>query len=105
MGALSAVARRCPGLFHQLGTAFLRQGHWLHHLAQHTVGQNHGGHPPAVRGVKSVGDQVHHLLDRRGREHQNLEVPVARGFGGLPVVRLRGLNAAQSGPAPLHVDD
>ena len=34
-----------------------------------------------------------------------MEIPVAQGAGGLPVIRLGRLDAPQSGAAPLHIDD
>ena len=100
---LMAVSR--PGLLRQGLILPVRQGDGLHHLAQHTVGQNHGWHPVFVPQVESVGHQVHHFLHGGGGQNQHMIIAVAAALGGLPIVGLCRLDAAQARAAPLHIDN
>ena len=44
-------------------------------------------------------------LNRRRSQYQHMEVAVARSARGEEVVGLRWLNAAEAGPAALHIDN
>ena len=77
--------------------------HGLHHLSHGAVRQQHDRHAVLVRQVEALDGQISHFLHARGGEHQHVEIAVARAAGGLEVVRLGGLNAAQAGAAALHV--
>ena len=80
-----------------------RQLHRLHHLAYGAVRQDHAGYAVLVRKVESFGGEFRHFLNAGRSQDDHVEVAVAWSAGGLKVVRLRGLDTAQSRAAPLHV--
>ena len=94
-----------PVFFGCVRVTRLRQLHRLHHLAHRPVGQQHRRHPVFFREVKRLSGQVGHLLDRRRSQHQHMEVAVAGAARCEEVVRLRRLDAAEAGPAALHIDN
>ena len=61
--------------------------------------------PKCPSQVKRLSGQIGHLLHRRRRQHQHMEVAVAGPARGEEVVGLRRLNAAEAGPAALHIDN
>ena len=54
---------------------------------------------------ESLYGEVGHLLHTGGSQDDHVVVAVTAAAGGLEVVRLGGLDAAQAGAATLHVDD
>ena len=104
MLALALVPSGGPRLLRQLLNA-LGKHDGLHHLAEHAVGEDHGRHAVLVGLLEGQVRQIGHLLDGGRSEHEHLEIAMAHGAGGLPVVGLRGLDAAKARAAALHVDD
>ncbi len=88
MFALALMAAGCPRKFIERFDLLFRETDWFHHLAEHTICKEHCGHPIGVCKLERLEDHVHHLLDRRGRKYKDVEITVARGAGGLPVVCL-----------------
>ena len=94
-----------PILFSCVRVTRLRQLHGLHHLTHRAVSQQHCRHPVFFRKVKRLSGQVGHLLNRRRSQYQHMEVAVAGSARREEVVGLRWLNAAEAGPAALHIDN
>ena len=102
----SAVVAACrPGLLDIRAAAAFAYLDGLHHLTEHTVGKNHRGHTILISLVESSADEVDHLLDGAGSENKNMQIAVAGRSCRLPVIRLRGLDSAESGTAALDVDN
>ena len=102
----SAVVAACrPGLLDIRAAAAFAYLDGLHHLTEHTVGKNHRGHTILVRLIEGSADKIDHLLNGAGRKNENMQITVAGRSCRLPVIRLRGLDSAESGAAALDVDN
>ena len=102
MGTVHSGAGDGPGavgLRVGMGGQFYR----LHHLAYGAVRQDHAGHAVLVRQIESFDGELRHFLNAGGGQNDHVEVAVAGSAGGLKVIRLGGLDAAQPRAAPLHV--
>ena len=102
------MAIRGPGTFggdFLFGAAALvgRQHHFLHHLSDDAVGENHRRVAVFEGQFEGQVHKVGHLLHRVGCEDDEVVVAVAAAARGLVVVALRGLNGAQSRATALHV--
>ena len=75
----------------------------LHHLSHGAVGHYHGGHAVFVGKLKALDGQLGHFLNRGGSENYHVKIAVGAALGGLEIVRLAGLNSAESGAAALNV--
>ena len=105
VGALVLVAAGRPAALVVGLDLLFGEGDRLHHLAEHPVRKDHRGHAVAVGEVERVKHHVDHLLDGGGGEDEHMQVAVAGGAGGLPVVGLGGLDAAEPRASALDVDD
>ena len=77
----------------------------LHHLADHTVRENHGRVAVFESQLKRQVNKVGHLLHRVRRQYNDVVVAIAAAHGSLAIVALTGLNGAQTGAAALYVDN
>ena len=71
--------------------------HRLHHLADHAVAQNHHRVPVHICNVKSLHDHIRRLLNGGRCQDYQMIIPVAAALGGLEIVALGGLDAAEPG--------
>ena len=99
---LHLCAGEGPGLIVDFHLRVL-EGDGLHHLPDGAVRQDHGGHEVLVRQVEALDGEAGHLLHGGGGQDDHAVVPVTAALGGLEVVGLAGLDAAQAGAAPLDV--
>ena len=82
-----------------------RQHHFLHHLADDAVAENHRRIAVAEGQREGQVDKVGHLLHRGRRQHDDVVVAVAAAARGLEIVALTGLDSSQAGAATLHIDN
>lgn len=99
---LALGAGEGPGLVVVLHLYVLK-GDGLHHLANGAVSQDHGNHAVLVRQVEALDGEAGHLLDGGGSQDDHVVVAVSAAPGGLEVVALAGLDAAETGAAALDV--
>ncbi len=104
--ALVVMAHARPRFLRKvLDIARLGKDDWLHHLAKHSVGQDHDRNPILVSNVECAVDVVSHLLDRGRCVHDQAEVTMSHGAGRLPIVGLGRLDGAKAWAATLNVDN
>ena len=92
-----------PGLFICLDLGILK-GDGLHHLTDGAVCQNHGGHQIFVGQIEAFDGQTGHLLHGGRCQDDHPVVTVTAASGGLEIVGLRRLDAAESRASALDVD-
>ena len=102
MFPLHLRARQGPGLVIGLHLHVL-EGNWLHHLPDGAIRQDHGGHKVLVRQIEPLDGEARHFLHRGRSQHDHAVITMSAALGSLEVVGLTGLDAAQTGAAPLHV--
>ena len=77
----------------------------FHHLTEQTVREYDCGHSVLIREVERACYAVSHFLYSRGSENDDVVIAVTYALCDLVVVRLRRLDAAETGTAAHYVDD
>ena len=79
--------------------------HRLHHLAKHSICQNHHRVAIFICQIKGFGSHIGKFLHAGWSKHDEVIISMAATLGSLEIVSLCGLDVSQTGAATLHVDD
>ena len=94
-----------PILFSCVRVTRLRQLNGLHHLTHRAVGKYHRRHAVCIREIKRANGERRHLLNGRGSKDYHVEIAVSAAARRLEIIRLRGLDSAESGASALDIDN
>ena len=103
------VAYGCPGVAQGADLLFGAAGlggtelHFLHHLSDDTVAENHGRVAVLERELEGLAYEVVHVLSRCGSEYDGMVVTVSAALHCLEVVSLAGLDGSESRTAAHYV--